>query len=157
MPLYRPKFDNTAVEPCLILANKWQNWKPPNNPPKTKEFKSLKTLQKMVYLSTLLEGKPLSNTTLAKMVEVHEFDEEHDHVKMLWYHLSSKNKYEPDFEKAIQFVKYLAPDQPTEVAPLFISLLKWEDKKDQIRRIMNTLEHDNDMLEIVKIYSYAKQ
>ena len=68
MPTYKPKFDNTDVKPCLDLAEKWQNWKPSTSPsPTTKEFKALKTLQKMVHLSTLLEGKLLSNETLTHM------------------------------------------------------------------------------------------
>ena len=72
MPASKPSFDESTVKPCLDLAQKWQSWNQSFSPPKTQDFKSLKTLQKLVYLSTLLEGKPLTNSTLEKMDKVHK-------------------------------------------------------------------------------------
>ena len=111
----------------------------------------------MVFLSTLIEGKPLSNDTLTKMEKLYGFDKENENVKGYWHMLASKNKYEPDFDKAMKFVQEMAQEQPYEVAPLLISLLSWENKKQQISRMISTWEYDNDLLKIVKLYSYDKE
>ena len=152
MPASKPSFDESTVKPCLDLAQKWQSWNQSFSPPKTEDFKSLKTLQKLVYLSTLLEGKPLTNSTLEKMDEVHKFDEEIYAVRTLWHSITAKNQYDKSFDKIMKFLKDKAPIKPNLVVPLFRELLAWDEKNKQVMKMMKGVKNADYFLKLVKTY-----
>ena len=152
MPENKPSFDESAVKPCLDLAKRWQDWKPSQDSPTIKDFKNLKTLQKLVYLSTLFEEKPLAKETIGKMVEVHKIDEENDHVKALFYMIAAKAGIEKVFGEMIKFIKEKGPHEPMLVAPLLKMLLSWDGKKKEVMKMMEEMKNGKSLFRIMNFH-----
>ena len=151
MPASKPSFDDTTVKPCLDLAKNWQNWNQSFCPPITQDFKNLTTLQKLVFLSTLLEGKLLPKATLVKMFKVNMVGEEDPVVQDYWFRLSTKNQYDEVFDDILMFLRKEAPTKPTFVTPLLKMLLSWDQKKNQVVGLVKEMKNSEYFMKVINL------
>ncbi|XP_065561781.1 leukotriene A-4 hydrolase-like [Artemia franciscana] len=109
LPPYKPEFDSSLSEACVLLAEEWINYDSGNNSVcelTPDNLVPLIPLQKIEFLSLLLQGHPIQEKTISCMDTIYNFSDSGSfHIKFRWLKLGIRSRYKPIVEQVFRFTE----------------------------------------------------
>lgn len=151
MPPVIPDYDNTLVNVCITLRDKWFSWDGSSASVifSPKDIADMNSNQLDYFLQLLLESDPLPISKIQHMEKVYKLNDTNNaEIKFRWIRIGLKARWIEKVEDALKMVTEVG--RMKFLRPLYQDLYKWEEVR---QRAISTFQANRKDMMYVSAYT----